>query len=73
MRLEGLQRHSDNYHVPAINLGETLNYVPDTYNRSKVGTIGLSFIEDNGYIGVSYGRRKDRYGLPGHNYMLDDL
>ncbi|SUB32805.1 iron-regulated outer membrane protein [[Pasteurella] mairii] len=72
LRLEGLRRHSDNYHVPAINLGETLNYVPDTYSRSKVGTIGLSFIDDNGYIGVSYSRRKDRYGLPGHNHMLDN-
>ncbi|PJG83101.1 TonB-dependent receptor [Caviibacterium pharyngocola] len=72
LRLEGLQRHSDNYRVPGINLGETLKFVPDTHQRSKVGTVGLSFINDRGYIGVSYNHRQDRYGLPGHNHMLDN-
>ena len=71
LRLEGLQRHSDNYHVKRFNLGNGLDYVPDTHNRSKVGTVGLSFINEKGYIGVAYNHRKDRYGLPGHNHKFD--
>lgn len=72
VRAEGLTRKSDNYTVPSIKLGETLNYVPDTHNRSRVGTLGISFIGSKGYLGVSYSDRKDRYGLPGHNHMLDN-
>ncbi|EQA10569.1 TonB-dependent receptor [Glaesserella parasuis] len=71
LRLEGLDRQSQNYKVPQIKLGETLNYVPDTYHQSKVGTIGLSFIGEKGYLGASYNQRKDRYGLPGHNHKFD--
>ncbi|WP_419853009.1 TonB-dependent receptor [Actinobacillus pleuropneumoniae] len=71
VRAEGLTRHSDNYRVPGINLGERLNYVPDTYNKSKVGTLGLSFVGEQGYIGASYSKRRDNYGLPGHNHKFD--
>lgn len=71
LRLEGLQRHSNNYHVPALKLNQVLNYVPDTYNRSKVGTIGLSFIGERGYLGIAYSKRQDQYGLPGHNHKFD--
>lgn len=72
LRLEGLARQSDNYRVPSIRLGDTLNYVPDTYNRSQVGTIGASWVGSQGYLGVSYSERRDRYGLPGHNHMLEN-
>ncbi|SUA44111.1 TonB-dependent receptor protein [Neisseria zoodegmatis] len=68
---EGLTRHSDNYRVRGINLGETLKYVPDTHNKSHVGTLGLSWVGSKGHLGASYTYRKDRYGLPGHNHMLD--
>ncbi|QIM63358.1 hypothetical protein A1D29_08710 [Pasteurellaceae bacterium Orientalotternb1] len=71
LRLEGLTRHSDNYHVPEFNVGEKLKYVPDTYNKSKVGTIGLSWIGEKGFFGVAYNQRKDKYGLPGHNHKFD--
>lgn len=72
LRAEGLFRRSDNYRVPGIKLGgDTLNYVPDTHNRSKVGTIGLSWIGQHGYLGASYSHRRDQYGLPGHNHMFD--
>ena len=71
LRLEGLARKSDDYRVPGINLGERLKYVPDTHNRSRVGTVGLSWVGEKGYLGASYSRRRDKYGLPGHNHMLD--
>lgn len=71
LRVEGLNRHSDNYRVKSLQLGERLNYVPDTYNRSRVGTLGISFIGERGYIGAAYSHRKDTYGLPGHNHKFD--
>ncbi|MDO4429923.1 MAG: TonB-dependent receptor [Lonepinella koalarum] len=70
-RVEGLTRKSDNYRVPGVKLGQTLNYLPDTHNRSTVGTLGLSFSGSKGYIGVSYSKRQDRYGIPGHNHQFD--
>lgn len=72
MHVEGLARRSDNYKVPGINLGHTINYVPDTHNKSQVGTIGFSLIGDAGYIGASYNQRNDVYGLPGHNHKFDN-
>lgn len=72
LRLEGLARKADNYKVPQFNVGEKLDYVPDTYNRSQVGTVGLSWIGQKGYLGVAYSQRQDRYGLPGHNHKFDE-
>lgn len=73
VRAEGLARKAENYRVPGINLGERLNYLPDSHNRSKVGTLGLSWVGDKGYLGGSYSIRRDKYGLPGHNHMLDTV
>ncbi len=73
VRAEGLARKSDNYRVPGINLGERLKYLPDSHNRSKVGTLGLSWVGEKGHLGASYSVRRDKYGLPGHNHMLDSL
>lgn len=71
LRVEGLARNNDNYRVPSLQLNERLNYVPDTYNRSKVGTVGLSFVGERGYLGAAYNERRDTYGLPGHNHKFD--
>lgn len=71
LRLEGLKRNAQNYKVPEFKLGKTLNYVPDTNSKSKVGTMGISFIGDKGFIGTAYSIRRDKYGLPGHNHYFD--
>ncbi len=71
VRAEGLLRRAENYHVPSIKLGEELDYLPDSHNRSRVGTLGASWIGSTGYLGLSYSMRRDKYGLPGHNHMLD--
>lgn len=71
LRAEGLVRKSNNYRVPGIKFDKILHYVPDTHNKSKVGTLGLSWIGTKGHLGLSYSIRKDKYGLPGHNHMYD--
>ncbi|MFB2538771.1 TonB-dependent receptor plug domain-containing protein [Acinetobacter sp. c3-l95] len=72
LRIEGLSRNADNYHVNHFKPGdEIIKFLPDSYNHSKVGTVGLSWIGDKGYIGAAYSSRRDQYGIPGHNHMLD--
>lgn len=72
LRVEGLKRRSENYRVPGVNLGETLKYLPDTHNKSTVGTLGFSVVGSQGYIGFAYSNRRDRYGIPGHNHQVDN-
>lgn len=71
IRAEGLIRNSDNYNVPGVKLGQTLKYLPDTHNKSRVGTLGISLVGEQGYLGASYSQRRDHYGIPGHNHQLD--
>lgn len=72
IRAEGLTRNAHNYKVPGINLGETINYVPDTYNKSHAHTFGVSFVGSRGHLGASHSLRRDNYGLPGHNHKYDE-
>lgn len=71
LRTEGLTRKANPYEVPAIKFGETLDYLPDSQNRSHVGALGISYIHDKGYLGASYALRQDKYGLIGHNHKFD--
>ncbi|HII3714483.1 TonB-dependent receptor domain-containing protein [Pasteurella multocida] len=71
LRFEGLTRDSHPYHVPGFQLDKYLDYVPDTQNKTKTGTYGISWIGEKGYIGVSYNNRWEHYGIPGHNHAWD--
>lgn len=71
LRLEGLSRKSDLYKVPGVKLEETLYHLPDSNNKSHVGTLGLSYAGDKGYLGAAYSYRNDNYGVVGHNHMYD--
>lgn len=85
MRFEGLLRKSDNYRVPGIRMSreslndglytithETIDYLPDSHNQSAMGTFGVSYLFDGGYLGASASQRKDNYGLIGHNHRFDE-
>ncbi|WP_432480924.1 TonB-dependent receptor [Moraxella sp. ZY200743] len=73
MRVEGLARDANPYNVPAIKFdGETLKYLPDSYNNTKASTIGLSYIGDKGHLGIAHTLRRENYGLVGHNHKYDE-
>lgn len=55
----------------AIVSPQHLDYLPDSWAKSRSGSIGLSWIGDKGFIGFAYTQRKDRYGLPAHNPMYE--
>lgn len=71
LRLEGLSRKSDLYKVPGVKLEETVYRLPDSNNKSHVGTVGLSYVGEKGYLGAAYSYRNDDYGVVGHNHMYD--
>ncbi len=68
IRLEGATRHADDYRVPNWSTSR----LPGTYARSTSGSIGVSWIHDNGYTGVSFSQMHSRYGLPGHDHAYDE-
>ncbi|MDG6882008.1 Probable TonB-dependent receptor NMB0964 precursor [Phocoenobacter uteri] len=71
VRIEGLHRGSDIYKVPEFNLGEKIDYVPDTQNHTKLGSFGFNFIGSKGSIGASVTERSENYGIPGHDHQMD--
>ncbi|EYS09922.1 hypothetical protein K009_3950, partial [Acinetobacter baumannii 25569_3] len=50
---------------------KNLKYLPESWAESRVGTLGLSWIDDNTYLGVSYTHRHDEYGLPAHSHLYE--
>lgn len=56
----------------AIVAPQHLDYLPNSWARSKVGSVGLSWVDDWGYLGFSYTKRKDKYALPAHNAMYEN-
>jgi iron complex outermembrane receptor protein len=67
--IDGFWRESNEYEVPVSpeadeDHGERV--VENTAEESDGITIGTSYILDNGFVGVSYGRMNRDYGIPGH-------
>ncbi|NMP15936.1 TonB-dependent receptor [Thalassotalea sp. Y01] len=46
--------------------GEAKGTIENTAAKSTGFNIGTSYLLDNGYIGISYGRLDREYGIPGH-------
>jgi len=42
--------------------------VDGTFSQSQSGSVGLSWVTDQGYTGIAYSYREDDYGLPGHEH-----
>lgn len=71
--VDGFWRDNDNYSIPGYaevepdehaEKGKVLN----SASTSKGGTVGASWLLDNGYVGMSYGRLEREYGIPGHSH-----
>lgn len=68
LHLDGFNRTSDDYEVPEFtnDEGETGDTVENTFIDAQGGNIGLSHVTETSYIGFSYGRLDQQYGIPGH-------
>ncbi|WP_305272249.1 TonB-dependent receptor [Moraxella sp. ZY210820] len=84
VRLEGLNRDVGNYKTPnhlhpihEFEHGEIettyqkLNYLPESWAKGKVGTVGLSWLGKHGYLGASLTERREKYGLPAHSHAYE--
>ncbi|WP_282295626.1 TonB-dependent receptor [Stenotrophomonas sp. PS02289] len=67
LHAEGSYKDADNYRAPDLDESR----VDATFSRSKNGSVGASWVTDNGYVGVAYSYREDDYGLPGHNHEYE--
>ncbi len=67
LHAEGSYKDADNYRAPDLEESR----VNATFSRSKNGSVGASWVTDNGYVGVAYSYREDDYGLPGHSHEYE--
>ncbi|WP_198677648.1 TonB-dependent receptor [Pseudidiomarina homiensis] len=69
LHVDGFARSSDDYQVPSFtnDEGETTDTIENSFVDAQGGTLGLSYLFDGGFIGASYARLDQEYGIPGHH------
>lgn len=65
LRLEGLRSEQDPYRVPRQGQDR---HVEGTQSDQQTGTVGLSWVDAQGFAGLAYTRQQRQYGLPGHDH-----
>lgn len=70
---EGMARDAGDYRVGSgwAPNGQSQKRVAGSFNRTDTGSLGLSWIGTQGYLGLAYTRQTARYGLPGHNHGFE--
>ena len=72
LRVEGLKREANDYIAPDyVHEGEKERRVDNTFAKGQTVNVGLSWIYDRGFTGISYSNRQDQYGLPGHSHEYE--
>ena len=76
LRVEGLKRDANDYITPNYFHDhdgelEKEKRVGNTFSESENVNVGLSWIGERGFAGVSYSNRQDKYGLPGHSHEYE--
>ena len=69
LHLEGVKRDADDYRV-GKDWSEG-RHVLGSYKESETGTVGLSWIGQNGFIGAAFTKERTEYGIPGHNHEFE--
>ena len=72
LRVEGLKREANDYIAPNyFHEGEKERRIDNTFAEGQTVNVGLSWIYDRGFTGISYSNRQDKYGLPGHSHEYE--
>ena len=69
VHVEGLARDAGDYRVGSGWAGG--RKVDGSFNRTDTGSAGLSWIGEQGYLGLAYTHQTAKYGLPGHNHGFE--
>jgi iron complex outermembrane recepter protein len=66
---DGYDRDTSDYAVPRFinDEGEVNTVLANSWLNSRAINAGLSYINDNGLLGLSIGRLESDYGIPGHH------
>ncbi|OTG98803.1 zinc piracy TonB-dependent receptor ZnuD [Acinetobacter sp. ANC 4973] len=77
LRVEGSTRDANSYIAPNYFHDhdgelEKERRVGNTFTQSDTVNVGLSWIHERGFSGISYSNRQDQYGLPGHSHEYED-
>jgi len=67
---EGLQRDARDYRVGSGWPGGSR--VDGSFNETQTGSVGLSWIDTHGFLGLAYTQQSNEYGLPGHNHGIEE-
>lgn len=62
------RRDTDDYKAP----GQDERRIDGSWAQSDNASVGVSWIGEDGYIGMAYSTRDDDYGLPGHSHEFGD-
>ena len=68
LHAEGVARNAGDYRVGS---GWGQNKVPGSFSRGNTGSVGLSWVGSQGYLGLAYTRQQATYGLPGHQHSFE--
>lgn len=80
LRVEGSKRDANSYIAPDYWVeeehGDHTHWnkerrVDNTFAKGETVNLGLSWIHDRGFTGISYSNRQDQYGLPGHSHAYE--
>ena len=69
VHVEGAKRDAGNYRVGKGWSGG--RKVGGSFNDTDTGSVGLSWVGSQGYLGAAYTRQNAQYGLPGHNHGFE--
>lgn len=69
LRVEAAGHQADDYRVGhGWQAGQGASKVNASATEGNTGTIGLSWVVPQAYVGAAYTRQKANYGLPGHTH-----
>ena len=66
VHVEGVKRDADDYRVGKDWQGG--RRVPGSYKESETGTVGMSWVGKDGYLGAAFTKERGEYGIPGHSF-----
>ncbi|WP_300088534.1 TonB-dependent receptor [uncultured Nitrosomonas sp.] len=74
--LDGMKRHAGNYSIPGYaepepEPGAKKGMLENSDVRTKNFSSGLSYIGEQGFLGVAVSRFVNHYGVPGHDHGQD--
>ena len=71
VHLDGFHRRSGNYRVPRDAHEEGETHVENSSVEAQGGNAGMSWIGENGFLGVSASINASNYGVPGEGHHAD--